>query len=42
MGNSVTIARTYYDAVGSPSVAKGWWKIEPARAKNVVSMKAAA
>jgi hypothetical protein len=42
MGNSVTIVRTYYDAVVSPSVAKLWWKIRPARPKNVVSMKAAA
>jgi site-specific recombinase XerC len=42
MGNSVTIVRTYYDAVVSPSVAKLWWKIRPARPKNVVPMKAAA
>ena len=34
--------RTYYDAVVSPSVAKLWWKIRPARPKNVVPMKAAA
>jgi integrase len=30
MGNSVTIVRTYYDAVVSPSLAKLWWKIRPA------------
>jgi hypothetical protein len=42
MGNSVTMVRTYYDAVVSPSVAKLWWKIRPAKPKNVVSMRAAA
>jgi integrase len=42
MGNSVTIVRTYYDAVVSPSVAKLWWKIRPVRPKNVVPMKAVA
>jgi integrase len=38
MGNSVTMVRTYYDAVVSPSVAKLWWNIWPARPKNVVQM----
>jgi integrase len=42
MGNSVAIVRTCYDAVVSPSVAKLWWKIQPARPKNVVPMKAVA
>jgi hypothetical protein len=31
MGNSVTIVRTYHDAVVSPSLAKLWWKIRPAQ-----------
>lgn len=42
MGNSVTMVRTYYDAVVSPSVAKLWWKIRPAKPKNLIPMKAAA
>jgi hypothetical protein len=42
MGNSVAIVRTYYDAVVSPSVAKLWWNIQPARAKKVVLIGAAA
>lgn len=42
MGNSVTMVRTYYDTVVSPSVAKLWWKLRPARPKNVVPIKAAA
>jgi integrase len=42
MGNSVSMVRTYYDAVVSPSVAKLWWKIRPARERNVVPMRAAA
>jgi integrase len=41
MGNSVTMVRTYYDAVVSPSVAKLWWRIRPAKPKNLVPMKAA-
>lgn len=41
-GNSVTMVRTYYDAVVSPSVAKLWWKIRPAKPKNLIPMKAAA
>jgi integrase len=41
MGNSVSIVRTYYDAVVSPSVAKLWWKIRPEEPENVVPMKAA-
>jgi integrase len=39
MGNSVTMVRTYYDAVVSPSVAKLWWKIRPAEPRNVVPTK---
>jgi integrase len=42
MGNSITMVRTYYDAVVSPSVAKLWWKIRPARPRNAVPIKAAA
>ena|ERR1700756_4837921 len=42
MGNSVTMVRTYYDAVVSPSVAKLWWRIRPAKPKNLIPMKAAA
>jgi hypothetical protein len=42
MGDSVTIVRTYDDAVVSPSVAKLWWKIRPEKSKNVIPMKAAA
>lgn len=42
MGNSVTVIRTYYDAVVSPSVAKLWWKIRSEKPKNVIPMKAAA
>ena len=34
--------RTYYDAVVSPSVAKLWWRIRPAKPKNLIPMKAAA
>jgi hypothetical protein len=41
MGNSVTMVRTYYDAVVSPSVARLWWKIRPVQPKNVVATKAA-
>jgi integrase len=41
MGNSVKMVRTYYDAVVSPSVAKLWWRIRPAKPKNVIPMKAA-
>jgi hypothetical protein len=42
MGNSVPIVRRHYDAVLEPSRASAWSKIRPAKAKNVVSMKAAA
>jgi hypothetical protein len=42
MGNSVTMVRTFYDAVVSPSVAKLWWKIRVVRPENVVPIKAAA
>ena len=41
MGNSITIVRTYYDAVVSPSVAKLWWRMTPERPENAVQRKAA-
>jgi hypothetical protein len=41
MGNSITIVRTYYDAVVSPSVAKLWWRITPEQPENAVPRKAA-
>jgi hypothetical protein len=41
MGNSLAMVRTYYDAVVSPSVAKLWWRIRPAKPKNLIPMKAA-